>query len=87
MLHSVRVTHANGTAAAAPAKVSTRRGRGFRLDMTNLEAAGGNMLEISFDSGNNFFSIPPQTTWTGDVAFHYFYVRGSGLYTGLIYEG
>jgi hypothetical protein len=55
--------------------------------MTNLEAAGGNMLEISFDSGNTFFSIPPQTTFSGEVTFHFFYVRGSGDYTALIYEG
>lgn len=86
-MQSLRATHANGTATATPTKISVKRGRGFRLLIRNLEAVGGNDLEVSFDGGANFYAIGPQTELKEDVAFHYFFVKGSGDYTALILEG
>jgi hypothetical protein len=46
--------------------------------VSNLAAAGGNPLEISFANGSNdrFFSIPPQQTVTFPVMVHRCQVRG-----------
>ena len=86
MLPSCRATHHNGTATSTPEKVSTVRGRGMRLVMTNHEAIGGNMLEVSFDAGKTYFSIPPQTMFREPITFHEFYVKGSGAYSALLFE-
>ena len=87
---SLRATHRNGTVTTTPVKVLTRRGRGFRLRLFNNEASGGDNLEISFDSGNNFYPIVPQGEMDEAVTFHFFYVRaaaGSVDYRALLFEG
>ncbi len=84
-----RATHAGGTLAAAafPTKVSTRRGRGFGLRVVNTGTS--NPMEISFDSGRNWFPIAEETEFSADVAFHYFFLRSTlgTTYSALIFEG
>ena len=90
MRPSMRATHRSGTATSTPTKVTTRRGRGFRLLIRNTEAAGGETLNVSFDSGNTYYPIPPQEELKEDIAFHFFYVTGTGLgagYKAIILEG
>jgi len=84
-----RATHRNGTAGALPSKVTTRRGRGFRLKIRNLHATDD--LNISFDTGKTFFPIAAGTTFDEDIAFHFFYVqRGAAAdvdYSAMLFEG
>ena len=48
------------------------------IAISNLEAAGGAALEVSFDNGNNFMRIAPATTFTAALAFRLFFLRGVG---------
>lgn len=85
---SFRAVHVSGTATTTPAKVITKRGRGFRLRIKNTDTT--NDLEISFDSGNTFYPISPGAEWSEDVVFHYFYLQSSAAtatYSGLMFEG
>lgn len=86
-LRASKFEHINGTApssAAVPAqeKINIRRGLGKKLIIQNVDAA--NTLQVSFDGGQNYFSIPPGTAETPyrpliiDVLFHYIVVRGEG---------
>jgi hypothetical protein len=82
-----RATHAGGTLTATPLKVSTKRGRGFRVRVLNT--GGANDLEISFDSGNHWYPVAHGAEFVDDVAFHYFYLRSASgtTYQALIFEG
>ena len=86
---TLRATHRNGTATATPAKVTTKRGRGFRLLLRNLD--GTNPLDVSFDSGKTFYTIEADGKFDEDVSFHFFYVRRGGAadvdYSAVIFEG
>lgn len=88
---SWRPTHRNGTAVTDPVKVSCARGRGFRLRLRNLNATAANSLDVSFDSGNTWYSIPGGTEFVEDVSYHYFYVRRGAstdvAYAALLLEG
>jgi len=76
--HSYRANHINGSSipTSPAAKFATKRGRGFRLILKNIHAT--NSLDISFDSGANYFQVSPGETFDIDVAYHFFYVRGNG---------
>ena len=86
-----RATHRTGTAVTLPLKITTKRGRGFRLKVANLDASED--MEISFDSGNTFFPIPAGTVFEEDIVFHFFYVRrvsGAGsdvAFSAMLFEG
>jgi hypothetical protein len=45
--------------------------------VSNLEAIGGNNLEISFVSGREWFAIPPATTVRFPIMIHEIRVRGA----------
>lgn len=82
-----RATHSAGALTATPVKVSTRRGRGFAVRVFNTGTA--NPLEISFDSGRNWYPVAEETEFSADVAFHFFYLRSTAgtNYSALIFEG
>lgn len=92
---SLRLKHYDGTAPSSGptpegAKVSVSRGRGFFIRIRNLEAAGGNNLEISFDNGRHWYPILPEEEFRENAAFHFFRVRGVGGtadWSALISEG
>ena len=87
---SLRATHRNGTVTTTPAKVQTRRGRGFRLDIRNATASGGNGLQISFDSGKTWYTLAAQESKEWPVVFPFFYLRGvsgNADYEALLFEG
>lgn len=84
---TLRATHASGTLTAAPTKVQTRKGRGFRVRVTNT--GGTNPMEISFDSGRSWYPISATGEFADDVSFHFFYVRSASgtTFSALMFEG
>jgi hypothetical protein len=84
---TLRATHASGTLTATPLKVSTKKGRGFRVRVTNT--GGTNPMEISFDSGNKWYPIAKDGEFADDIAFHYFYLRSASgtTFSALMFEG
>jgi len=85
---SFRATHASGTLAAdTPTKLQTKKGRGFRVRVTNTGST--NPMEISFDSGRNWYPIAKSSEFSDDVAFHFFYLRSAlgTTYTVMMFEG
>jgi hypothetical protein len=75
---------ANGSALTSGVTVSFDRGanrtrqKTVAIVLTNREAAGGDLLEISFDNGGTFFAVPPQHTITFPVMTHRVTLRGVG---------
>lgn len=45
--------------------------------VSNLEAAGANTLEISFDKGHSWFTLATMTTFSFNVITHQVNVRGT----------
>lgn len=88
---SMRIVHYNGTAPAAPspAKVLMTVGLAQRINIRNVD--GANSLEVSFDSGRNFYLIPINSLPLDiPCSLHFFYVRGVGgtaAYTAVTNEG
>jgi len=88
--HSYRASHRSGTATTTPFKVTTTgTKRGFRLVLRNTDAT--NDVEVSFDSGRNFFPLPQgEVPLHLDIAFHFFFVRsdtGTATWSALLFEG
>lgn len=54
-----------------------RQSTGYVI-VTNRETAGGNLLEISFANGSQWFAIAPETTISFNVMCHRCYLRGDG---------
>jgi hypothetical protein len=61
------------------------RGRQATIGLiaSNLEAAGGNVLEISFNEGKDWFGIPPAQAIPIPVLIHRIRVRGASGATTL----
>lgn len=82
-----KLKHYSGTATTTPAKITLTK-LGQHLTIANRD--GTNLLQISFDSGNSFYSIPVNTTFSEDVLFHYFYIKSSAstiAWTAVVSEG
>lgn len=93
MFKSGKPVHPSNGTGAAPDAASTpegievsfdqgpnrSRGSTAQVIISNLEATGGNSLEVSFANGANgkFFSIPPQQTVTLLVSTHRCRLRGA----------
>lgn len=83
---SYRVTHYGGTLTSTPTKVEIRRGLGVGIRVFN---AGSNTVDISFDSGYNWYPILSHVELSLDARFHYFFLKSDSgsTYNALVFEG
>lgn len=83
----MRMSHSNGSLTATITKVSVKRGIGQYIRIQNL--SGANAMEVSFDGGTNFMTIPADGVLEVNALFHHFYLRSaSGAdYSALIGAG
>jgi hypothetical protein len=74
---AMRIVHYNGTASTAGDRVAIVRGPAQRINVRNID--GANPLEISFDGGRNFYTLPINS-FPLDMScmLHFFVVRGVG---------
>jgi hypothetical protein len=87
MITSMRVSHFNGTASTTVAKISANK-LAQRVYIRNV--GGTNAIQVSFDGGANFLTIPASGEFEGDVLCHYFFIQSAAstsVYSGLFYEG
>ena len=59
-------------------------GRTRSISIRNMEAAGGDNIEISFDRGANFFTLQPQESFSDEVAIQFFTVQRPTVVSGNI---
>jgi len=77
-------TAPDGSTTPAGVEISFDRGANLnrqttaQVKVTNSEAAGGNLLEISFNNGRGWFQIATDTTMEFDVLCHRCRLRGNG---------
>ena len=57
-------------------------GRVSRISIRNASAAANNLL-VSFDGGNNFFTIPQGESFTWEISNTHFFIKGEALHTGI----
>ena len=48
------------------------------VTITNSQVAGGFNLQVSFDGGNNYFTLAPGDAYDQSISIYYFMVRGVG---------
>ncbi len=72
----MRLRHANGVASIAYTKIPVRRGIGQYIKAANLHASLP--LEVSLDSGTNYFTIAAtDNSLEVNALFHYMFVRST----------
>ncbi len=90
-VRSMRMRHASGTATTDPndSKISVNRGVAQFIAIKNTDTT--NALEISFNGGRNFFTIPQGSDPLKlNVLFRFIYLRsnaGTATWSALIGEG
>jgi len=86
---AVHPSNGNGTApdgSSTPAGIEISFDRGAnrnrqstgQVKVTNAEASGGNLLEVSFNNGREWFAIATDTTMDFDIMCHRCRLRGNG---------
>ena len=87
-VRAMRMRHANGTATTTAAKISVKRGVAQYIRISNLDNT--NNLQVSFDNGQNYFTInagdPPLEV---NVLFYWILIQSdaTAAYSALIGEG
>ena len=59
-------------------------GRTRSISIRNMEAAGGDDIQISFDRGANFFTLQPQESFADEVSIQFFTIRRPTVASGNI---
>ena len=74
---AMRLTHYNGSASTAGDKIAIIKGPAQRINIRNID--GARALEVSFDAGRTFYTLPLNSVPLDmPCMLHFFYVRGVG---------
>ena len=74
---AMRIVHHAGVASVLGDKIAIIKGPAQRINIRNID--GANALQVSFDGGRNFYTMPLNSVpLEMSCMLHFFHVRGLG---------